>query len=1335
MANRYWVWGSWNWSDSTNHWATSSGGSPWVANTPTHLDNVVFDTLSNATAYTVTMDKEAFCADMTWGNPLVGTPTWAGSTVLNIYGSLSLVSGMTRTYSWWITFKASSIGKIITCNTIVIANTITFDWVNGWWTFQDTFDNGISAITLNNGMLDTNWVTVTCWTFTSNNTNIRTLNMWSSIFNCQQGWQWQISDNFTVNAWTSSIRMTWVYAFAWGWKTFYELQLNWTGHLLSGINTFTTLTRTGTATKTDTITFRDNQIVTWTVTINGNSATNRLLVQSDIKGIARTITAWTVTVSNVDIQDITGAWAWSWNLSAITGNSGDCGWNTNITFTTGANQYLEVGASANWSTAGNWFLATNGGGGAGRVPLPQDTAIIDANSINAGSIVITQDMPRIGGCNWTGATNTPTWTTSTACSVFGSITLISGMTLTASTQTYTMEGRGSYTITNATKTWAKAFTFVAPGWTYTIQDAFNIGATALTLTNWTLDTNGQTITCSTLASSNSNTRVLTLWASVINCTAVSFPTSDGLTLNANTSSIRVTWAGAVQWGWKTFYEVQLNGTAHTVTGVNTFTTLTRTGTATKTDTLTFTDNQTISWVLTLAWNSATNRLLVKSTTLGTQVTLTVNTTVTASNMDIQDMLGAGSASWNLSAITGNSGDCGGNSGITFTTPVTTDWQSGATWSTATWSSRVPLPQDTATFTTAWVATITQDMPRIGTVDFSTSSNKTWTTSTAASVFGSIDLTNLATLTASTHTYTFSWRWSYTLKNSSKVWAKSMEVNTPSWTLTLQDATDIGTSSFLVINGTLDTNNVALTCGTLQTNPTGQQTLNLWSSTIICNSTWFTVATASTATVNAGTSTIKFTAASGTPLFSWAGKTYNNFWNATTSTAVVTISWSNTFADFKIDAGRTTKFTAFTIQTVTTFTAVGTVGNVITLASTTAGSRAYIKDTAWTNTCDYLSLRDIGVTWGATWVAWVNSTYVSGNIGWSTNPATDRYWVSGWNGYWDSTTNWATSSGGASGASVPIGENVFFDASSGAGDVFIVTGSGNPTVNTLDCTWFTGTFIWASSIVNYSSITLVSWMTNLFTGGLNFKTNGASKTFTSATRTLLWAFNTDLISDTLTFQDAITSNSTFQLTSGTVDFNNLNHSFTTFASTNVNTRTITMGSGTFTLSGTGTVWNMATITGLTFTEWTSTIKIIDATSQTKTFSGGGETFNNVWCTGAGTWSFNFIGSNTFNDFKVDTPPHTINFTAWTTTTVTTFTVTGTAGNLMTIGSITAATHTLTKAGGGTISGDYFSISNSTATPATTWYAGTHSTDWGNNSWWSFTSGIQAANASFLFLMAK
>ena len=95
----------------------------------------------------------------------------------------------------------------------------------------------------------------------------------------------------------------------------------------------------------------------------------------------------------------------------------------------------------------------------------------------------------------------------------------------------------------------------------------------------------------------------------------------------------------------------------------------------------------------------------------------------------------------------------------FTAAATCNWSAGSTWSTATWSNHsIPLPQDTATFTTAGTVTITQDMPRIGSVDFSTVSGaKTWTTSTACSVFGSINLTNLTTLTASTQDYTFEGR--------------------------------------------------------------------------------------------------------------------------------------------------------------------------------------------------------------------------------------------------------------------------------------------------------------------------------------------------------------------------------------------------------------------------------------------------------------------------------------------------------------------------------------------------------------------------------------------------
>lgn len=133
----------------------------------------------------------------------------------------------------------------------------------------------------------------------------------------------------------------------------------------------------------------------------------------------------------------------------------------------------------------------------GRVSLPQDTAYFDAGSFANASAVVTQDMPRIGSVDWTGAMNTPTWTTSTTASCFGSITLITattGMVLTGSTHTYTMEGRGSYTLTSAGNTWAKDIHCYAPGGALSILDALTTSGMTLAVRSGTVSTNGNTIT-------------------------------------------------------------------------------------------------------------------------------------------------------------------------------------------------------------------------------------------------------------------------------------------------------------------------------------------------------------------------------------------------------------------------------------------------------------------------------------------------------------------------------------------------------------------------------------------------------------------------------------------------------------------------------------------------------------------------------------------------------------------------------------------------------------------------------------------------------------------------
>jgi len=142
-----------------------------------------------------------------------------------------------------------------------------------------------------------------------------------------------------------------------------------------------------------------------------------------------------------------------------------------------------------------------------------------------------------------------------------------------------------------------------------------------------------------------------------------------------------------------------------------------------------------------------------------------------------------------------------------------------------------------------------------------------------------------------------------------------------------------------------------------------------------------------------------------------------------------------------------------------------------------------------------------------------------------------------------------------------------------------------------------------------------------------------------------------------------------------------------------TQTLSMGAQTLNIGGAGIVWNPIT-TAFTLTPATSTIEISEATSATKTFNGQGLIYHNLYITGVGTGTYIIQGSNTFADFKVDTPPHIVQFTAGTTQTLTTFTVSGTAGNLMTLQSTTSGQPWyLHRATTGTISCDYLSLQDS------------------------------------------
>lgn len=192
-----------------------------------------------------------------------------------------------------------------------------------------------------------------------------------------------------------------------------------------------------------------------------------------------------------------------------------------------------------------------------------------------------------------------------------------------------------------------------------------------------------------------------------------------------------------------------------------------------------------------------------------------------------------------------------------------------------------------------------------------------------------------------------------------------------------------------------------------------------------------------------------------------------------------------------------------------------------------------------------------------------------------------------------------------------------------------------------------------------------------------------------------------------------ASSPLTLSSGTFTTNNNN--ITTADSINATfNATVNLGSSTVELtSGGSSTWAFS---AGTLNAGTSTIKFSGALITNKTFTGGGKTYNNFWNATTGAFAVTIAGSNTFNQFKVNAG-RTQQFTAGTTQTIADPVFTGTLGNVITIGSATAASHTLTKSGGGTVTADYCSISRSTATPVSTWYA-TNSTNGGNNSGWGF-----------------
>lgn len=682
-------------------------------------------------------------------------------------------------------------------------------------------------------------------------------------------------------------------------------------------------------------------------------------------------------------------------------------------------------ATGNWSSSSVWSTTSGGSGGAG-VPTASDDVILNAAS---GSITVTVNgtsgSPSLGlTLTCTGFTGTLSFGTNSYMTISGNITFVAGMTLSSVSpvQPGTLIQKGSNsTLTTGGQTLPSLQPAAQSSGTWNLADdltcgtiTWNIGASSTTI-----NTNNHNINCSGWGFSNAPTAV-NLGTSTITC-------SGSLSWRGGT----INGTAAINCTYMTIYSALSSGSFGAVTmsqlsgadiylysssGI-TMSSLNMTNSSSTGSRVFLQGSLTISGTLTMAGTSS-KRILMMSNKAGTNVTVSSGTNA-ITYTDFCNITGAGAASWNLSSITGGSGDCGGNSGITFTSATTCYMKTGVNsnysdsiWYTTSGGStptRVPLIQDTAvidnnSFTASGKTISLAGICAIGTIDTSTTTtNHTFNIgensqtyhfgsiilgshTTPSNSYGSLNIINAKSST----TLTLSGNFTSTndLSNGVYIWNPNSNGTIAFSSVTIcstntNNAVTIVGQGTVTFSGTVTMSGFYVngaggitpdyTSGTVSIS-LGSSTLNLNSNSTLVNGF---------SNVTAGTSTIVVTdTTAAAKTLSLGGQTFYNLTiNGAASAGAVTISGSNTFNTLKLDPNSSVKFTSGTTQTVTNFDARGTSGNVITIQSTSAGSAATISKSSGTVSCNYLSLKDSTATGGATFYAGASSTNVSGNSGW------------------------------------------------------------------------------------------------------------------------------------------------------------------------------------------------------------------------------------------------------------------------------------------------------------------------------------------------------------------
>jgi hypothetical protein len=602
-----------------------------------------------------------------------------------------------------------------------------------------------------------------------------------------------------------------------------------------------------------------------------------------------------------------------------------------------------------------------------------------------------------------------------------------GITFSATSNLY-FGGNGSYlflTNGNVLSTFL-GFYFVGVG-TYTLTSALSIGTVnTINFITGTFDTSvsNYSVTAGSINSSVTTKRILNFNGSTITLNQITSATFNitNLTYNAGTSTLNCAGSSPTV-SYNGTGNISANNLSFTTTGgapliivsatayltLNNLTFANTTTTKVSVVAFSATTPITIAGTLTLGnGTTASCRTMLISSTVGRQVTLSVNAAAASSDIDFADIAITGAAS---PIAPTRAGDCKGNSGITFPAPKTVYYsQTGnSSWGSTgagSWSATsggaldatmFPLAQDTAVFPAATYpasgSTVTINSAyNIGTIDMSLRTSNTMTLAFSLSpiIYGNWVNGTGITLSGS-GSFTFSGRTTQTLTSAGKTFLGVFTINSPGGSVTLQDAITlsiVSTNALLLTAGTFDANgyNVTLSsAGTagLSISGTNTRTFAVGSGTVTLagSGTAWNASTSTNLTVT-GTGTINLTNG-GAKTFAGGGVNYSGITLNQGGAGALSITGNNTFKNISNTyTGLTTISLANTTQTVSTWTAKGLSGFTLFLSGTSAASPATLVYTGSGSIAglDYLNVTNCrAYPTTSTWYAGSNSSN-NGSLG-------------------------------------------------------------------------------------------------------------------------------------------------------------------------------------------------------------------------------------------------------------------------------------------------------------------------------------------------------------------